>query len=321
MADQSNICTLESEKVTPEPKRFCKYTSDSESDQLQNNIVMEEVLSHHDDPQSDTDSVVQSNTSPSTSHTLLSQPPIIFTTTEGQSVNLSEVIKHTIASPDFVECIGPLIANVVKASVDSALSNYVSNLEAKIEKQEQTISDLMVQNSELKESNKQMNGRVNSIEIDLEELQQYGRRNSLRFHNVPLKKTELGSTDDKIVGLCKSLLDVDITVDDIDRSHIIGSINKYGNAQLICRFRNWKIKNSIFQKKRKLKNNPDKTVITEDLTQYRQYLMKKLNDARKRHEIDSFWTMDGRIFAKKTPEATKKFIGGMEDLSELFFSD
>ncbi|CAC5391686.1 unnamed protein product [Mytilus coruscus] len=28
-------------------------------------------------------------------------------------------------------------------------------------------------------------------------------------------------------------------------------------------------------KKRKLKNNPDKTVITEDLTQYRQYLMKK----------------------------------------------
>ncbi|CAC5370488.1 unnamed protein product [Mytilus coruscus] len=179
----------------------------------------------------------------------------------------------------------------------------------------------MVKNSELKESNKQMDGRVQSIEIDLEELQQYGRRNSLRFHNVPLKKTELGSTDDKIVGLCKSLLGVNITVDDIDRSHIIGSINKYGNAQLICRFRNWKIKNSIFQQKRKLKNNPDKTVITEDLTQYRRYLMKKLNDARKRHEIDSFWTMDGRIFAKKTPEATKKFIGGMEDLSELFFSN
>ncbi|CAC5368803.1 unnamed protein product [Mytilus coruscus] len=278
---------------------------------------MEEVLFHHDDPQSDTDSVVQSSTSPSTSHTLPSQPPIIFTTTEGQSINLSEVIKHTIASPDFVDCIGPLIANVVKASVDSALSNYVSNLEAKIEKQEQIISDLMVKNSELKESNKQMDGRVESIEIDLEELQQYGRRNSLRFHNVPLKKTELGSTDDKIVGLCKSLLGVNITVDDIDRSHIIGSINKYGNAQLICRFRNWKIKNSIFQQKRKLKNNPDKTVITEDLTQYRQYLMKKLNDARKRHEIDSFWTMDGRIFAKKTPEATKKFIGGMEDLSDL----
>ncbi|CAG2191653.1 unnamed protein product [Mytilus edulis] len=200
MADQSNICTLNSEKVTPEPKRFYKYTSDSESDHLQNNIVMEEVLSHHDDPQSDTDSVVQSNTSPSTSHSLPSQPPIIFTTTEGQLVNLSEV---------------------VKASVDSALS------------------------------------------------------------------------------------------------HIIGSINKHGNAQLICRFRNWKIKNSIFQQKRKLKNNPDKTVITEDLTQYRQYLMKKLDDARKRHEIDSFWTMDGRIFAKKTPEATKKCIGGMEDLSDL----
>ncbi|CAC5373650.1 unnamed protein product [Mytilus coruscus] len=197
-----------------------------------------------------------------------------------------------------------VFANVVKASVDIALSNYVSNLEAKIEKQEQIISDLMVKNSELKESNKQMDAIWEA-----------------KFSAFPLKKTELGSTDDKIVGLCKSLLGVNITVDDIDRSHIIGSINKYGNAQLICQFRNWKIKNSIFQQKRKLKNNPDKTVITEDLTQYRQYLMKKLNDARKRHEIDSFWTMDGRIFAKKTPEATKKFIGGMEDLSELFFSN
>ncbi|CAC5418707.1 unnamed protein product [Mytilus coruscus] len=83
MADQTNIGILDSEKVTPEPKRFCKYTSDSESDHLQNNIVMEEVLFHHDDPQSDTDSAVQSSTSPSTSHTLPSQPPIIFTTTEG----------------------------------------------------------------------------------------------------------------------------------------------------------------------------------------------------------------------------------------------
>ncbi|VDI36478.1 Hypothetical predicted protein [Mytilus galloprovincialis] len=163
---------------------------------------------------SDTDSEVQSNTSPSISPSLPSQPPIMFTTTEGQSVNLSEVLKHTIASSDFVDCFGPLIGNVVKASVDSALSNYVSNLEAKIEKQEQIISDLM---------------------------------------------------------------------------------------------------------KRKLKNNPDKTVMTEDLTQYRQYLMKKLNDVRKRHEIDSFWTMDGHIFAKMTPEATKKFIGGMKDLNELFF--
>ncbi|VDI37957.1 Hypothetical predicted protein [Mytilus galloprovincialis] len=157
------------------------------------NSLSKEVLSQHDGPQSDTDSVVQSNTSPSTSPSLPSQPPIMFTTTEGQSVNLSEVLKHAIASSDFVDCIGPFIGNVVKASVDSDLSNYVSNLEAKIEKQEQKISDLMVKNLELKESNKQMNGRVDLIGIDLEELQQYGRRNSLRFHNVPLRKT--GSED------------------------------------------------------------------------------------------------------------------------------
>jgi hypothetical protein len=62
-----------------------------------------------------------------------------------------------------------------------------------------------------------------------------------------------------------------LCVDDINRSHIIGTINN-GKGQLICRFKNWKIKNAIYMLKKNLKNNPEKIFITEDLTKTRQFI-------------------------------------------------
>jgi hypothetical protein len=66
--------------------------------------------------------------------------------------------------------------------------------------------------------------------------------------------------------------EIKLTIDDIDRSHIIGNITN-GKGQIICRLRNWKIKNKIYSNQSSLKNNPDKIVITEDLTRHRQYLV------------------------------------------------
>jgi deoxyhypusine synthase len=73
--------------------------------------------------------------------------------------------------------------------------------------------------------NRRLNDNVFDLMVDIEELEQYGRRNSLRFHNVPITKEELNKTDDKIVDICEQHLKIDITSDDINRSHIIGKIH------------------------------------------------------------------------------------------------
>ena len=53
-------------------------------------------------------------------------------------------------------------------------------------------------------------------------------------------------------------------------------------------------------KKKNLKNNKDNIIITEDLTKFRQSIIKELNTQKKTKKLNSFWTFDGRIFAKKT---------------------
>jgi hypothetical protein len=39
-----------------------------------------------------------------------------------------------------------------------------------------------------------LTSRIDSLEKDLESLQQYGRRNSLRFHNVPMNSDNIQGT-------------------------------------------------------------------------------------------------------------------------------
>ena len=73
------------------------------------------------------------------------------------------------------------------------------------------------------------------------------------------------------------------------------------------RFRNWKIKNSIYSQKKGLKEDPDHVFITEDLTSHRQAIVNEIVKAKRAGKVSSFWTNDGRIFIK-TGEFSLKLL-------------
>ena len=54
----------------------------------------------------------------------------------------------------------------------------------------------------------------------------------------------------------------------------------------------------MFKAKSALKGNPDNIFITEDLTKRNYEMVKGLLTLRKNHSIDSFWTVDGKIYVK-----------------------
>jgi hypothetical protein len=53
-------------------------------------------------------------------------------------------------------------------------------------------------------------------------------------------------------------------------------------------------------------------MLTAYLSKHRQSIVKELNIARKAKKISSFWTFDGRIFAKVTQESGKQLIKNLE---------
>jgi seryl-tRNA synthetase len=242
---------------------------------------------------------------------------------------MDDLIKSTLLKEPVLESIVPNIyekvmtnaevhlTNIITSAAAEAVTNAVKPLIDMIHRQGETITCLQQDNTTLKQDNANLRRDVIHLSEQIEELEQYGRRTSLRFHNVPMRDIDKQRTDNIIVDIVKSKMKmINFSVDDINRSHIIGNINQ-GKGQIICRLRNWKIKNSIYQLKTNLKSNADRIFVTEDLSKHRQSIVKELNIARKAKKISSFWTFDGRIFAKVTQESGKQLIKNLDDVRHL----
>ena len=231
-----------------------------------------------------------------------------------------------LLSPGLSASITADVNATVLAAVQSAtqpLKDEIKLLTGHVASNERCISQLTTENASLSNRVQELENTVvgleerleenfSSLDCGLEELEQYGRRNSLRFHNVTLPATS--DSDNAIVALCKDKLDVTITTDDICRSHPIGGPNKFDKYQVICRFRNWKIKNKIFTSKRALKGNDDHIFITEDLTAFRQGVVSEMLKAKRANRLHSFWTNDGRMFMKVT---AKGYVHRVESIDHL----
>ncbi|CAG2247257.1 unnamed protein product [Mytilus edulis] len=135
--------------------------------------------------------------------------------------------------------------------------------------------------------------RIVELETRLENQEQYSRRT-----------------------ICNSKLGLNLTVNDIGRSHVIGKV-KNGKSQVIVRFLSYRTRSKVYTNKKALKGDADGIFITENLTQYRTGLTQKLSDLKYNHKIFAYWTSDGRIFAKTTEKGTKKLIKNYDDITAL----
>jgi len=111
---------------------------------------------------------------------------------------------------------------------------------------------------------------INELENRIEQVQ-YSRRTSLRFNNVPVTIDNGGqiiipfNTDQLVLDICNKNLKQPIPFNDIGRSHPIDE-PRNGKIPVISRFFSYRKRQLVYGNKRALKDNPNKTFITENLT-------------------------------------------------------
>ncbi|CAC5411850.1 unnamed protein product [Mytilus coruscus] len=135
--------------------------------------------------------------------------------------------------------------------------------------------------------------------------EQYPRRTSLRFNNVPIPADKINGgkivhpvdTDNIILDICNNTLRLDIGIRGIGRSHVIGKL-KQGRSQVIVRFISYRTRKLVFSNKKAQKGDPNGAFITENLTQFRTNLVKKLASLKYNNKINAYWNTDGRVFVK-----------------------
>ena len=107
----------------------------------------------------------------------------------------------------------------------------------------------------------------------LDDLEQYGRRSSVRLFNVPLATGE--SCTNAALTVMNELMEVPISENDIESSHVLGRPNAKGNRPIIVKFASYRSKAAVFSAKNKLKKNPAKIFVTEDLTRKNHGIIQK----------------------------------------------
>ena len=133
-----------------------------------------------------------------------------------------------------------------------------------------------------------------SLSSEIDELEQYSRRNCLTLHGVNESNDE--NTNEIKIKTFSEELGVKIKEDDIDTSHRLGKPKRKDSKPrpIIVKFARYAVRREIFINKRNLKGK--RLLITESLTSSR---MQLLGDAQTKYGIRNVWTSDGRVMVKE----------------------
>ena len=155
---------------------------------------------------------------------------------------------------------------------------------------------------EMKIENEKLAAEVKRVESKfqdkVDELEQYSRRSCLVFTGIPEPpKAQREDTDKEILDLCRDKLGIDLQQRDLDRTHRLGVVktNDRGeaiNRAIIAKFSNYRIREEVFNSKKKLKDSGH--AIYENLTKQRAELYKLARSIGGNRNV---WTRDGTIFS------------------------
>ena len=191
--------------------------------------------------------------------------------------------------------ISPSLQAICKLAINEAVARAVSKLELDVIKllkeQKQILRETVKQKDEAfkakyvllnlrKDTIANLERNVEQLSEKLDNLEQYGRRSSVRMFNVPQLPGQ--PCDDAALKVMNELMGVNVSEADIERCHTVGKPNAQGNRRIIIKFKSYQSEDEVYKAKTKLKENPDKIILTEDLTKKNHYIVQKLLELQKK---------------------------------------
>lgn len=206
---------------------------------------------------------------------------------ESVEATVKRVLKDSLQDTSLLQVLATMIKDQVMIELQKTIAEntaVISNLKKTIEEKEKCLE---------------------ALQMKLDDLEQYQRRQCVRIFGVGEEAGE--DTDLKAIEVARKI-GVDLSLHDIDRSHRIGATGGDRPRGIIVKFVSYRKRSEIFRNKKLLKGS--NITIREDLTKCRYQL---LQDTIQKYGIKNVWTMDGCIVAKIGD--SKRRIRSVSDLN------
>ena len=166
---------------------------------------------------------------------------------------------------------------------------------------------------------KALRAQVQTLNFDIDRLQQYSRRENVRVFGIAEIADE--KTNDIIVKVAGDM-GVDITERDISVSHRIGKKMGTKPRPIIAKFVRRDTKTAIMRNKRNLKGLDGymSVFVNDDLTTMRSKLVYEL---KRDESVTRVWTMNGKIMCiqEENGKEMKKVIDSPDDLFKVGWTE
>lgn len=167
---------------------------------------------------------------------------------------------------------------------------------------------------------------VSKLSEQVNDLEQYSRRQCLNFSGIPEQQNE--NTDKLVMEVAKAA-GVTVKPDDIDVSHRIGRPKTGKPRTIIVRFQNFAKRQEVYGARRELRDAraPRRTSLTpailsatfiaENLTQKNELLMYKARQAKREGRIHAAWTDLGKVKIRREQGDRTHIVKTEDDLARL----
>ena len=177
------------------------------------------------------------------------------------------------------------------------------------------LSSLESANSSLLQENTALSKRVAVLERQVEQSEQYSRRNNQRISGL-VEGTEPPENTDDIIMKMASDIGSDIQLTDVDQSHRVGDPKKarVRPREIILKFATYRSRQDFYRRRTSLKIKGYQGVfINEDLTKCRSNLLFEARQLYKSAQLKGAWSADRNILVKDNSDKIQR----VSDVSDL----
>ena len=209
----------------------------------------------------------------------------------------------------------PDIQGLLKQITHPSREEFADMISSELHRQQKPYKDeLLAKDNEIKT----LKETISVLDKQLDNLEQHGRRDSLRIAAIH-EKEEHDDTDAAVLKICQAIkVDPPVQPTDIAVSHRVGRPAEGRTRQLIVKFATRNVRERVYSTKKELKNvrkneNMKNVYINEDLTKFRANLARDARALRTSGLINETWTQYGKIIVKDKQNR----ISVIHDPSEL----
>lgn len=185
------------------------------------------------------------------------------------------------------------------------------------------MSNMAEKQEKLETENKLLKLKVQELECNMEELQQYTRNRNIQIDGIPKKNDEKLK---EIVQTIGSKIDVNIKESDIDAIHRIPTRSTTNPEPIVVQFVTRQMKETMMVKAKttRISTNdintqyPNKPVyINDHLTKYRKQIMFEVRRLKNEKNYKFLWSRNGKIFIRKDENSVVINLNNLDDLKKI----